>query len=139
MGLTLQTSNQHIAVCPLMDPMLEGAAFLLHLRAGLCYQPAFRIHPAVLEEFTFKVSLQCGIWHRVCRPVHQILRNHSVGNTKSGFITSSVLDFDRNLLSELLYNKCGTYSSEKPKFSISLASAANILQYSRIMFWTLHS
>lgn len=30
--------------------------------------------------------------------------------------------------------ECFTYSKEKPKFSLTLASAVKILQYSRIMF-----
>lgn len=80
--LTLQLSDEQIAVCPLMDPMLEGAAFLLHLRNSLCNHPAFRIHLAILEEDTFEVSLHCGIWHRVCRSIHQIPRNHSVDKQK---------------------------------------------------------
>lgn len=59
--------------------------------------------------------------------------------THSELITSSVMHFNRSQLIEQLNDKCSTYSSEKPKFSITLASAAKILQYSRIMFWTLHS
>lgn len=138
-GLTLQPSDQQIAMRPLMDPVLEGAAFLLHLRNVSCNQHAVRIHRAVGEEDALGISLYRCVWHRVCRPVHQILSNNSVDNKKQ-------IGLDVDDRSGAFYKgigatvyKHGTYSRENPKFSMTLASAAKILQYSRIMFWTLHS
>lgn len=80
--LTIHPSDQQIAMSPLMNPVLEGATFLLHLRNSSCNQLSFRIHHTILEEGTLEIRLHCGIRHRVCWPVHQILRNHSVGNTR---------------------------------------------------------
>jgi len=60
-----------------MDPVLEGAALLLHLRGGSGDEPALGIHRAVLEEDPRQVGLHRGVGHRVSRAVHQVLRNGS--------------------------------------------------------------
>lgn len=74
---TFHLRDQQVAMRPLVDPVLESAAFLLNLRASLCHQLAFGIHRAVLEARSFEVSLHSGIRHRVCRTIDEILRNHS--------------------------------------------------------------
>ena len=58
--------------------MLEGAALLLHLRAGPGDEPALGVHVAVLEEDPRQVRLHRGVRHGVSRPVHQVLRQDSV-------------------------------------------------------------
>ena len=71
---------------PLVDPVLEGAALLLHLGAGPGDEPALGVHGAVLMEDPRQVRLHCGVGHRVSWPVHQVLGQDSV---EGGMPTSS--------------------------------------------------
>lgn len=66
-----------------MDPVLEGAAFLLNFWGVLWNQLVFRTHCAVLSERATKITLHSGIRHRVCWSVHQIPWNHSGKHIKS--------------------------------------------------------
>lgn len=99
-------------MCPLVDPVLESAAFQLHFRASSREQLPFRVNGTVLNKVTFQICLHRGVRHRVRRSVHQIPRNHS-GNIKKKKNTDQTDPgaLEENVFIDLLLTRVKTQSS----------------------------
>jgi len=78
-GHTLQLSEQQVPVGPLVDPVLQGTALLLHLRPGPGDQSGLATQPAILQVDPLQVRLHRGVGDRVGWPVHQVDRDNPGG------------------------------------------------------------
>lgn len=75
---TFHVSHEDVSVCPLVDPMLEGAAFEHNLRGASCHQAAISLGDTVLLAGPAEVLLHCGIRDVVGRSINQVQRNYPV-------------------------------------------------------------
>lgn len=75
---TFHVSHEDISICPLVDPVLEGAAFEHNLRGASCHQAAICLGDTVLLAGPAQVFLHCGIRDVVGRSVNQVQRNYPV-------------------------------------------------------------
>lgn len=76
--LTFHVSHKDVSICPLVNPVLEGAAFEYNLRGALCHQAAISLSDTVLLAGPAKVLLHCGIRDVVGRTINQVERNYPV-------------------------------------------------------------
>lgn len=71
---TCQIGDKEATICPQIQPVLEGLAFLHSLRAGrCCWSRSKAPFPGTVRlQGLAQVLLQGSIWDIVCRPVDQI-------------------------------------------------------------------
>lgn len=75
---TFHVSHEDVSICPLVNPMLEGAAFEHNLRGASCHQAAISLSDTVLLTWPAEVLLHCGIRDVVGRTINQVQRNYPV-------------------------------------------------------------
>lgn len=81
---TFHVSHKDVSVCPLVDPMLEGAAFEYDLRGASCHQAAISLSDTVLLTGPAQVLLHRGIRDVVGRSVNQVQRNYPAWEHRAG-------------------------------------------------------
>lgn len=81
---TFHVSHKDVSICPLVDPMLEGAAFEYDLRGASCHQAAISLSDTVLLTGPAQVLLHCGIRDVVRRSVNQVQRNYPAWEHRAG-------------------------------------------------------
>lgn len=73
---TFHVSDKDVSVCPLVDPMLEGAAFEHNLRGASCHQAAIFLSDTVLLAGPAQVLLHRGVRDVVGRSIDQVQWNY---------------------------------------------------------------
>lgn len=73
---TFHVCHEDVSICPLVDPMLEGAAFEHDLRGASCHQAAISLSDTVLLAEPTQVLLHRGIRDVVGWSVNQVQRNY---------------------------------------------------------------
>lgn len=183
---TFHVSHEDVSICPLVNPVLEGAAFEHNLRGASCHQAAIPLSDTVLLAGPAEVLLHCGIRDVVGRAINQVQRNYpaweftdNVSMVTSPSFASGDLHYSLQPCRPFAFLPISlpfvgvectvfgmphhpqgifppppamlcqgikpvelqhiTYSGTAPKSGMARASAAKILQYSRLEFWTLHS